>query len=466
MINFFSLFKKTIFLNVLINLKFLIGITSQLILVRYITPSEFGKFAIIIILSEVLFSINVVDQTAMIRYQTEKFLLKTSSVLCNYGANLILIISSSVCIFLYVFEKIDLIILVFSLIILFSRWIKYRLIVVEGALEQKLEYQKLYLNYFYNSLFSNIFCIYFAYIGFGIYALILREILEALIYWFLIRKSKPRLDGEFDKKTANLVSKFALQGALINFLNIFQFKGILLFLGAFANLSIVGFFERAHFLNFACSNFFSQLIDRVFVPLVGNKKDGEDNKNTLLNIFLLYKIYVFLPVGITTFFFGESICMFLLGNEWKFTGEIISILSVWLIFTNLNHTLERWIFIHHTRKYSIIGSIITLLILAIVSIYVYFTKEWITLIWGLNIGSIIFFIILISIIFKRNDRIKFSALSYPILFSILGIIFYNNFYILDWWIMIIVFFLFYFLCSLIVYFQNIKNFIKNTKIKI
>ena len=62
MINFFSLFKKTIFLNVLINLKFLIGITSQLILVRYITPSEFGKFAIIIILSEVLFSINVVDQ--------------------------------------------------------------------------------------------------------------------------------------------------------------------------------------------------------------------------------------------------------------------------------------------------------------------------------------------------------------------------------------------------------------------
>ena len=31
-------------------------------------------------------------------------------------------------------------------------------------------------------------------------ALILREILEALIYWFLIRKSKPKLDGEFDKK--------------------------------------------------------------------------------------------------------------------------------------------------------------------------------------------------------------------------------------------------------------------------
>ena len=65
-----------------------------------------------------------------------------------------------------------------------------------------------------------------------------------------------------------------------------------------------------------------------------------------------------------------------------------------------------------------------------------------------------------------NDRIKFSALSYPILFSILGIIFYNNFYILDWWIMIIVFFFCYFLCTLIVYFQNIKNFIKNTKIKI
>ena len=50
---------------------------------------------------------------------------------------------------------------------------------------------------------------------------------------------------------------------------------------------------------------FSQLFDRVFIPLVGNKKDGDDNKNTLLNIFLLYKIYVFLPVGITTFFFGE-----------------------------------------------------------------------------------------------------------------------------------------------------------------
>ena len=257
----------------MINGKFLVALITQFILIRYLEPAIFGKFVIILVLVDLVFSLTVVEQQGVLRYQNKKNIIDTSHILCNYFSYFLFFVSLITFSIISYLKNFPTEILYICIGVIFSRWIKYRLIVSESILEKKLNYYKIYKYYLINSLVSNGICLIFLFLNYGIYALLVREIIESVILWFLIRNKKKIHKNNFNLTTAKFIVKFSLQGALINLLNMFQFKFIFIFLGFNANLVVIGFFERATFILFSISNLFSQLADRIFVPLINNNKD-------------------------------------------------------------------------------------------------------------------------------------------------------------------------------------------------
>jgi O-antigen/teichoic acid export membrane protein len=460
-----NFFNKTLGLNIMINGKFLIALITQFILIKYLEPAIFGKFVIILVLVDLVFSLTIVEQQGILRYQNKKNIIDTSLILCNYFSYFLFFVSLIAFSIISYLKNFPTEILYICIGVIFSRWIKYRLIVSESILEKKLHYYKIYKYYLINSLVSNGICLIFLFLNYGIYALLVREIIESVILWFFIRNKKKIHKNNFNLTTAKFIVKFSLQGALINLLNMFQFKFIFIFLGFNANLVVLGFFERATFILFSISNLFSQLADRIFVPLINNNKDIK-SKNLILNIFFIYKLFIFLPIGLILYFFSDKIILFMFGEKWFFTGEIISILSFWLVFNSLYQVFERWIFTHDTKKYSVLSSLISFIIILFAAFYIYSfdSKNWIVFAWALNFSSLLNLII--SIILSVKIKKTFLILK-PIYFSIscylIGFFiftFYSNlnlFFIITIYLIIYGFLTYFFFKNDLVYYgQHIK----------
>jgi O-antigen/teichoic acid export membrane protein len=459
--------KKTLTLNILTNSKFLISIITQIILTKYLESTIFGKFAIILFIVDIIFSLTVVDQQAIIKYQYKKSIIFTSEILCNYFSNILFFISLVFFLIVFHIKNFSLEFLIVAFIIIISRWIKYRLIISEANLEKKLQYEKIYLYYFINSLISNIACLVLLYFDYGIIALATREIIDSISHYALLKHKQNKLKNKFNFNIAKIIIKFSLQNAFINILNIFQFRAIYLFLGIiFSSANLVGVFERASFFIFAVSNFFSQVLDRIFVPLI-SKKNSHKIKNYFMNIFFIYKIFIFFPIGVLTFFFGEKFIVMLFGANWSSTGEIVSILSFWLIFNNLYQILERWIFLKKTKVFSIISSLISFFSILIAALYLYYhdNRQWTLFAWALNVSSLIN--LLIAIFLSVKIKQTYFSLK-PIIFSIIYFLFSFLFFYylsnLNYLLLIsIYFFIYFFLIYLI--FKNSLFYLIDDKTK-
>ena len=206
----------------------------------------------------------------------------------------------------------------FSLIFLY-KILRISAEVNETWLELKSNYRLIYFYNFISPIISNSISIYLAVKGYGIIALILRELIDSTIYFvifkilFLSKVSlKKKINFIFIKNTFFFSIKYTFH----RFFEILSHRMPVYYFGFINNLNLAGIYDRSKYFTELSRNFFSQILDRVTYNFYGkNISNKRHMLQLLLSTILLKKIFI-LPISVVLFFHSYEIIYLILGPNW------------------------------------------------------------------------------------------------------------------------------------------------------
>ncbi len=332
-----NLVKRTIvgglWLSIFSWLGFLGAFTGRAILARLITPNDFGIFALVLSVIEIIslfffFSFPM----AAISLQEEKEIFDTVMWFAIVGGVLIGIIGS-ICGWIYVRLGKP---LIGKIIFLLSNiQILYLTSQVYFAYKEKDVFYK------YISLIKGIarplgfliaiICVIWFHVG--IWGLVIVEVVANLVLFFGQKKvSGYRFRGKFDKTTAKKVWSYSYKMFFNNMLEMMYVKTPLFVIGNFAGTRFLGFFEQAYYLTRLPNTFITSILARLnFVVFSKVQKQEKKLQEVFcLSNFIIFRIFI--PLTLLLFLFPRYIIKILFGMQWLASASLAGKFSFMILF--------------------------------------------------------------------------------------------------------------------------------------
>ena len=176
---------------------------------------------------------------------------------------------------------------------------------------------------------SGIVAVVLAYIGWGVYALIMQSIISALFLFLWNYSLSPlKLIGFKAKSVLSMLGRYSLFQILFNFLNYFTRNLDHLLIGKYFGSTSLGYYNKSYGLYLYPNSIFSSVITGVLHPFI------RDYKNDYSKMYEKYaQIEKFLSqIGIitmmVTFFCATEIIVVLFGENWEPAGIYLKCLSI------------------------------------------------------------------------------------------------------------------------------------------
>jgi PST family polysaccharide transporter len=324
-----------LFQYAIVGVQVLVQFSSIFFLSRLLTPKDFGKMGIILIL--IAFA-NIIGQLGIGPYFV--YNTKATSDEVNKGFTISLLMGLFLAALFYVSaplfaafftdESFVPLIRVSALSFLFASAAS----IPENLLERSLKFKNIFwvnslslvIGYFLVSLVM-------AYLGYGVWSLIWGNICQYLskfILLFFLSPSFPRLSFNFGGLKE--IFQFSAGFTLARLFNFFATRGDNFLVGKFLGMEFLGIYSRAYQLMMLFPTYAGAAFEKVLYPVFSHEKE---NQSRLLQLFVTMNMVILsltLPVSLIFVLFSKEIVLVVLGEQWMEASIPLAILSVGIYF--------------------------------------------------------------------------------------------------------------------------------------
>jgi O-antigen/teichoic acid export membrane protein len=310
----------------------LITFFSNIWLANLLSPKEYGLFGVVMFF---IMLCNVIVEGgmsgALIRKEKPSNEDFSTLFLCNLFVSILcflilILVSSSISEFYNEPLLEDLII--YSSFILIIQSFQFSLN-VRMLIEMRFKRRQLYR--FFAVLFSSFLAIFFAYLGGGIWSLVLQQILNVLFYTlslFLFERSHEMFVFRFSKTSFNELYGFGINTTLSSILNKASDNIYQLVLGRYFSLLQVGYFYQAKKIQDVPGSILNNLVQGVFFSslsrIQGNSIVFSETYNRVSRFFLVTLGFI----SCLIFIYSESFILLLYGEKWLGVVYYMKLLSI------------------------------------------------------------------------------------------------------------------------------------------
>jgi O-antigen/teichoic acid export membrane protein len=316
----------------------------NLIIARLLTPSDYGLIGMLAIFLQI--SQCLIDggfANALIR--------KSNRSDKDLSTVLIFSISSSLILYLILFFSAPRIAAFYNIeeLSLITRIIGLNLIINSFSIVQKVIFV-IELNFkiqakssIWASIVSGIAGIILAYLGYGVWALVVQTLINSSLNTCLILNySTFKIKYVFDFTTFKELFHFGSKLMFSSLLNTIYANLYGLFIGKKFSARDLGFYSRAdQFVTFPSNNFAS-IISRVSFPVLSGSQHNLDDLNNYYSKFVRMSSFIIFPSMLCLAALSKPLVLVLLTEKWAFTATLLVILcfdNIWAPINNINLTL-------------------------------------------------------------------------------------------------------------------------------
>ncbi|MCF6296420.1 MAG: lipopolysaccharide biosynthesis protein [Flavobacteriaceae bacterium] len=307
-----------------------ISFIFAVILARLLDPSDFGLIALLtlfISVSETMAQggfIQALIQKAEVTNEdySTVFLFNLLISFVFYG---IIFFSSPFIAVFFEQPSLDIITKVISLVIIFNSLG----IIQDVALKRALNFKTLTLINLVSMIISSLIAVILAYIGFGVWSLVIKTILYSFfvtILLWLSSRLKPSLKFSIYSFKENFY--FGYKIMIANVINIISSNAINVLIGKFYSIEALGLFFKGDSLSKKFSRFVYMTFNNVSFPVLSSLKDDESKLQQTYIRFMRASAFLSFPLMMLIIVIAKPLIIVLLTEKWSGSIEFLQILSI------------------------------------------------------------------------------------------------------------------------------------------
>jgi len=190
---------------------------------------------------------------------------------------------------------------------------------------------------------STIIAITCAYKGFGVWSLIILNMVQSVISVSLLWKfSGWRPSREFSTKSFKEFYSFGIGLFMASFVELIFKNFYQPFIAKMFSASYTGFYYQARRLNEVPISILSSVVNSITFPILVKFQDDIPKLTSTYEKIIKLLIFITLPVVILLFMLSHSIVMILMGEKWIYSAGLLQILSmagIFMVLENINRNL-------------------------------------------------------------------------------------------------------------------------------
>lgn len=352
----------------------LIYLVSNMILARFLTPADFGMVGVLSVFFVV--SATLMDaglSGSLIKEKTISALDCSTVFVFNFLVSLFLyfiLFVFSGCIEEYFnIEGLGNIVRLISLIFVINAFG----IIVSTLLIKELKFKALSNISIISALVSTIVAAILAYKGFGVYALVMFQLVQAFVRVIILYIVKPiKLSFKFSFVSFKRLIPFGIYTTLATTIDNVYENLLTFLLGKYLNVINAGYMSQAKKIEETLSNSLITTINNVSFPILSKISDCKEKFIESSNrLFKLVGMFLF-PVLMTVSFFSKDILFLLFGSEWIAASSYLSV----LIFAGLLMIMDS-LYRNFLKSYGAVKKLATFTIYKrIIALFLIFMALW------------------------------------------------------------------------------------------
>jgi len=310
---------------------FAINFAIQLILVRLLIPEDFGLFALGLSVAEILFIFfSFSFSMGVIQIQEAEDLFDTAFYLSLTSGIIILIFGGIISFFISNYYPLKSVVAFFILCAL--QPLQGCSSIYSASMEKELLFKKNALVRGMATNFSGFGAILLAYLGYGVWSLVGREVISALLMLFGMRYfSYYRFKGRFNKNTARKLIEFGYKMLLSRGVEIVYHRFPNFLIGTFIGTKPLGFFSQTYYLASLPNALLTPVTTYVAFPTYS--KIAKDKEKIGKAFFLTNYFFIrfLVPLMLILFLFPTEVLSILYGRKWIEASSMLRFFSVYAI---------------------------------------------------------------------------------------------------------------------------------------
>lgn len=203
------------------------------------------------------------------------------------------------------------------------------LIVPESQIIKQIKFKKLTLRTTFSSVSGGLVGIVLAVLGFGVWSLIAKTIVQnsvMLITIWKLNNWKPKLS--FSVSSFKEMFGFGSKLLITSFLHRFYENIHQIVIAKYFSPTVLGFYTKSSRFGDLFSNNFNLAIQRVSYPVLSSVQDNEAKLNSAFKKTILSVMFINLSLMLILAASAEAVIVFLLGENWKPAVPILQLLCL------------------------------------------------------------------------------------------------------------------------------------------
>ena len=212
-------------------------------------------------------------------------------------------------------------------------------IVPEALLLKEKKFNVMAARMLFSQISDGVLAIYFAFIGYGVYALVIQGTISSIII-FTINYSCNRLGFYFRgiKLSVNKIFKFSLYNFLFGFINYFTRNLDKLLVGRYLGTVSLGYYEKSYRLMMLPLQNITNVINPVMLPVFSQMQNSIDKLGERYLHLLKIMALISFPLSIWLFFSSRELILLFFGDQWELAVLPFKVLSLSLCVQILSST--------------------------------------------------------------------------------------------------------------------------------
>lgn len=348
-----------------------VGFGTNLLLLRLLTPEDFGGFAILLAKIGLIFSIfSFRTSTLIIRATDAEFNERRKDLYYTFALIELSLIFTVSFFVLWLGNEISYISMLLLLMLSLRHWTETN----RAFFERSMHYKSLSVVEIIARISGYTLCVGTAYLGWGIMALVVRELITTvlgLFGQFWIKGITVRTIVWPQLRELKQISREASGIWLDNLLQSMFTQGTILVAGYIGGVRVAGYFLQAQFFAQIPHLLLSPVINRVVFNWFSRIEEAKDRRFAKNHILKLISLPI-LAFAIASYLLVEDVVPWLLGQEWTPVAPIYMGLCGFILFLTPFEILRTYSIANHNllRLNIVRSSMLLFLLLPIANLYV------------------------------------------------------------------------------------------------
>lgn len=298
-------------------------------------------------------------------------------------------------------------------------------IVPNALIHKDKNFKFIAIRSFYIHFIGGLLSITSAFLGFGIYALLINPILSSILLFILSYIKKPiKFKLYFDVKALKKILSFSIYQFLFNLINYFSRNLDKLIVGKYLNNTMLGYYEKSYRLMMLPLQTITYVISPVMHPIFSDyQNDFKKLSDSYLKIVKLLA-YIGFPLSVLLFFTSKELVLLIFGMQWERSVPSFEILSFSVAFQIILSTSGSIFQASNSTKIMFLSGVLSTILTVVailVGVFYFKTIEAVSL--GIMISIIINFFqtyyLIYNIVFKSSIIKIIKCIFPPIVVTII-----------------------------------------------